>query len=195
MRDRAALSSTKHGCGYHDSKNLWYAPLRCLSFKNCQQKAMNAPKLEAFINGRRDSGATTLRIFNDSTPLNLDIVQQCRLLVEKSGFEMCHGLCEIDRSRAERILVSFMHREMAYDCLCIPLPEARQLAQQFLGVFPPEETRYFTNSDFEESIERYGGHPLLKISSWNSITRSTFETGVIAISPATQGILWFEDED
>ena len=84
---------------------------------------------------------------------------------------------------------------MAYDSLCIPLHEARQLAQQFLGVFPPEETRFFTNSDFEESVELYGGHPLLKISSWNSITHSTFETGVIALSPATQGIFWFEDED
>ncbi|MCF7787477.1 MAG: hypothetical protein K9N47_15210 [Prosthecobacter sp.] len=156
---------------------------------------MNSPELEAFINGFRGCGTTTLRIFNDSTPQNLDIVQQCRLLVEKSGFENCEGLCEIDRSKAERILVSFMLHEMAYGVRCIPINKAPELAQQFLGVFPTEETRFFTNSDFEESVEIYGGHPLLNLSSWNSITHSTFETGVIALSPATQGIFWFEDED
>jgi hypothetical protein len=156
---------------------------------------MNALELEALINDRRDSGGVILRIFNDPTPLNLDISQQCKLLAQKCGFETSGRHDEIDHTMAERILVSFMHREMAYNCRCIPLQEAKQLAQQFLEAFPPEETQFFTNASFEERVDPDNGYALLKISSWNSITDATFETGVIAISPAIQGIFWFEDED
>lgn len=156
---------------------------------------MDTSELEALVNERRDSGAAILRIFDDPTPLGLDLTQQCKLLAEKCGFETSGKLREIDLPKAEKILISFMHREMAYDCRCIPLLEARQLAQRFLGVFTSEETHFFTNASFKEWVDPDSGCPFLKISSWNSLTDATFETGVIAISPAVQGIFWFEDED
>jgi len=122
------------------------------------------------------------------------IDQQCVFIAERCGFNIDYPLEEIDAHRAEWILASILHRDMAYNYECMSYQDAEHLSREFLGLFAAG-ARFFMNGKFEEWMPNNSDHGLLKLSSWGGITRSTFDTGVICIDSNQVGILWFEDED
>jgi hypothetical protein len=67
--------------------------------------------------------------------------------------------------------------------------EARDLATAFLDHFN-DETRFLTNTRrFSHGFENEPGF------SWEPVTPSTFDLGVVAEGDGVTGILWFQDED
>jgi len=91
-------------------------------------------------------------------------------------------LTEITRSEALTVIVALLHRDMAYRVELMSVDEALQFGESFLGSFA-SDTTYFSN------------RPRVDAASWNPLTLSTFDSGVIALSKSVAGCIWVEDED
>jgi hypothetical protein len=98
----------------------------------------------------------------------------------------------------------------------MPKPTAEMLAKRFFSLFGEQRLEYFTNTvpwhptvyEREKAASRTG---LLVITedeveelgwgksggAWAStgLTKSTFDSGLVVVSPDQVGILWFQDED
>ena len=94
-------------------------------------------------------------------------------------------LVEHDRDSALRILVSLLWKDMAYEGECMPKREAETLAQQILTEHEMPGCRYFSNGNIANG------------ESWNPLTESTFDAGLVVTDPATKNnfCIWFQDED
>jgi hypothetical protein len=61
---------------------------------------------------------------------------------------------------------------------------ADSCAEQFVALFLLDAI-FFTNST----------EPFLQTKSWDPLTDSTFDSGIVAVSKSRIGAIWFEDED
>jgi hypothetical protein len=97
----------------------------------------------------------------------------------------------IDRQEARYILHKVIAFDLAYGDQLMPDSSADSLINVFLSYFP-EATQFVTNVDMNvhdlDNIVRQG-------HSWIPITQSTFDAGVVCISPNETGLMWVEDED
>ncbi|GAB1539852.1 hypothetical protein NUACC21_25200 [Scytonema sp. NUACC21] len=93
---------------------------------------------------------------------------------------------EISKEEAEQILKFIMIKDLAYSVELMTPQEAQQISSKLLSIFTGN-CKFFTNASF---VDNYSG-----MSEWDSITESTFDTGVIIVSPDRIGMLWVKDED
>lgn len=96
------------------------------------------------------------------------------------------SLHEIDAKSARRLAERVLQRDLAYGQEIVPHATAAELAERLLAEFATDESHYFTNSTHDESGD---------LTSWNSVTRATFDTGVLVLGPLRSGCVWVEDED
>lgn len=119
----------------------------------------------------------------DVTPANPEIFKT--LLVEWGFVHSTALLYPISRENAAVAIAHLVAYDQAYELPTGAFAIADDCGAQFVGLFP-SEARFFTNSPNPSDSSAH---------SWNPITRSTFDCGVIAISPTRVGVVWFEDED
>lgn len=94
-------------------------------------------------------------------------------------------LVEHDRDSAFQILFTLLWKDMAYEGECMPRQEAESLAQQILADHETTGCRYFSNGNVAKS------------ESWNPLTESIFDAGLVITDPAKHNhfCIWFQDED
>ncbi|MEX3858339.1 hypothetical protein AB3X94_30565 [Paraburkholderia sp. BR10923] len=89
-----------------------------------------------------------------------------------------------DRARAIAILTNLLWKEQAYDCERMNRGKAEELAERIISENELKDSRYFSNKESPLS------------NSWNGLTDSTFDSGIIISSGDGQYFcIWFEDED
>lgn len=93
---------------------------------------------------------------------------------------------EINREDAQRILLLILTKELAYNTNLMSLSEAKQILFRFFSLFTAD-CQFFTNASFNNNYSR--------LKSWSSITKATFDTGVVIVNAYRIGILWVKDED
>jgi hypothetical protein len=93
---------------------------------------------------------------------------------------------EISREEAEKIINFIMTKDLAYSVDLMSPEEAQQISSKVSTLFTGD-CKYFTNASF---VNNFSG-----MSEWNSITESTFDTGVIIVSGERIGMIWVQDED
>ena len=94
------------------------------------------------------------------------------------------ALVEHDRESAYLILRELLWKDMAYEGECMPEQQAESFAQQILQQHVAEGSRYFSNGNWA------------KRESWNPLTESTFDAGLLISNPTGQYFcIWFQDED
>jgi hypothetical protein len=74
---------------------------------------------------------------------------------------------------------------MAYEGECMPKHQAESMAQQILTQHEGPGSRYFSNGN------------VAKGESWNPLTESTFDAGLVVTNAVAQDhfCIWFQDED
>lgn len=87
---------------------------------------------------------------------------------------------EIDAAAAEALLVSVLHRDLAYGLEMMPLDEARAMASEFVAAATPG-TRFFTNTAGD--------------GSWTPLTDATFDCAIIRVGEHEVVQAWVECED
>ncbi len=94
------------------------------------------------------------------------------------------ALIEHDRATALAILVELLWKDMAYECECMPRGRAEAWAEQVFAEHAAAASRFYSNGNWARR------------ESWNPLTPSTFDAGVIITGPdGTYFCLWFQDED
>ena len=94
-------------------------------------------------------------------------------------------LVEHDRDSALQILITLLWKDMAYEGECMPREEAESLARKILIEHESSGCRYFSNGN------------VAKGESWNPLTESTFDAGLVVTDAVAQChfCIWFQDED
>lgn len=92
----------------------------------------------------------------------------------------------VNQTAAKKILTLIMTKDLAYGGKIMSLPVATELIVKLFNLFPGN-CQFFTNASFENDYT--------SISTWNSITKATFDTGIILVGNNRIGILWAKDED
>jgi hypothetical protein len=93
---------------------------------------------------------------------------------------------EVSREAAVSLVAAVLAQDLAYSSVQhMPPAEARSLAERFAGKFA-DDARFFTNTDLE---------PGASSCSWDPMTESTIDAGVVGIDARTIGILVVQDED
>ena len=93
-------------------------------------------------------------------------------------------LIEHSRESAFAILRELLWKDMAYEGECMPKTQAEEIALSLLEQYSVPESKYFSNGDWS------------KRESWNPLTESTFDAGLIITGANGQYFcIWFQDED
>jgi hypothetical protein len=93
-------------------------------------------------------------------------------------------LVEHDKESAFAILSDLLWKDMAYDGECMPRSQAEEIANQLLRQYSVPESKYYSNGNWS------------KRESWNPLTESTFDAGLIVTGKdGTYFCIWFQDED
>jgi hypothetical protein len=92
----------------------------------------------------------------------------------------------VNQTAAKKILTLIMTKDLAYGGEIMSLPVAAALIVKLFNLFPGDR-QFFTNASFENDYT--------SISTWDSITKATFDTGIIIVGNNRIGILWAKDED
>jgi hypothetical protein len=117
--------------------------------------------------------------FWPATPAKLDV------FVEKLGLSgIGEQWREVPREAAVYLAASFLALDLAYKVRLMSDVEARELAERFVGVFGAD-VRFFTNTDDPAGASR----------SWEALTESTFDAGVVAVDANTIGVVVVQDQD
>jgi hypothetical protein len=93
---------------------------------------------------------------------------------------------QINRETAQQILNFILNQNLAYAEQSMTITDAETIADKFLNFFN-DNCQFFTNALFNDNYSR--------LAEWDSITESTFDTGVVIVSNEKIGILWVQDED
>ncbi len=94
------------------------------------------------------------------------------------------ALVEYDRTTALTILVELLWKDMAYGCECMPRVRAEAWAERVFAEHTTAASRFYSNGNWARH------------ESWNPLTTSTFDAGVIITGPdGTYFCVWFQDED
>jgi hypothetical protein len=140
-------------------------------------------ELAAAIRQRR--GTDTVIAFEPAVGFWPVALEQLDRFVEKFGLSgIGERWREIAREAAVSLTTTFLARDLAYKMKLMSDVEARELAERFVGAFGPG-ARFFTNAD----------DPAGESWSWDSLTGSTFDAGVIGVDTNTIGVIAVEDED
>ncbi|BAY34772.1 hypothetical protein NIES2107_66790 [Nostoc carneum NIES-2107] len=93
---------------------------------------------------------------------------------------------EIHQDAAQKIVVFVLKKDLAYSAKIMPTEEAEKISTKILNLFA-NPCRFFTNAVF---VNDYSA-----LSAWDSLTNSTFDTGILVVNSTMMGMLWVKDED
>lgn len=148
-------------------------------------------ELREEVISKRDSGEVLLEI----KKLVPDIAPETdeNIITLVNSFVMELGLSgigdrwkEISQEDAQKILIFALTKNLAYSEELMPLGDANKISDRLIKLFKNNRL-FFTNATFQNSYSR--------LTEWNSITESTFDTGVVIVSNERIGIIWVQDED
>jgi hypothetical protein len=148
-------------------------------------------ELKAEILSKRNHGEVLLEIKkiipDDSTAKFENPIEMIDLFVTQLGYSAL-GMHwkEISQEEAQKILSFIMTKDLAYSVQLMALEEAEKIFVKLFHFFS-NDCQFFTNASF---VNNYSG-----MSAWDSITKATFDTGVVILSKTRIGMLWVKDED
>ncbi len=93
-------------------------------------------------------------------------------------------LVEHDRAGATSILTALLWKDMAYETPNTTEAKAGAMAESILSSYANTDSRYYSNGNWA------------KRESWNPLTESTFDAGLIVTAGKNLYFcIWFQDED
>lgn len=93
---------------------------------------------------------------------------------------------EITQEEAYKILIFVLNKDLAYSVELMSLEEAEEFANKVFNFFTGG-CKFFTNALFVDNYSALG--------TWDSLTKATFDTGVVILGDRQIGIVWVKDED
>lgn len=133
-----------------------------------------------------ERGVVHLEFDSNSNPIDGSIRRCIDSFVHRLGFRgLAKDWYEITSENAADLVAAILHRDMAYSSEEMPFERAVSSAGQITALVVG--ARYFSNTD--EIPGRKNAW------SFNPITGSTFDTGIVMVGLGEIGILWIEDED
>jgi hypothetical protein len=145
------------------------------------------------ICSQRKCGCTTcvIQARDAATPASGNVLDSVDDFVTAQGFQgIGAGWVEISRLQSHTILTSILHKDLAYGSPLMKENQASELAEEFLSTFAGN-AQFFTNGN--EILP--DADPNSVPGSGNSLSTSTFDTGVVCLDESCVGMLWVEDED
>jgi hypothetical protein len=148
-------------------------------------------ELRAEILSKRSMGDVVFEIkqIRSDVPIEnaANLTEILDLFVSQIGY-LAIGDCwkEIAPEAAQKILVFFLTKDLAYSSEIMTLEEAEQICTKMFSFFK-SNCKFFTNAVF---VNNYSA-----LRAWKGITQATFDTGVIFVCDTLIGILWVKDED
>ena len=147
-------------------------------------------ELREQIISKRESGEVLLEIKKLIPSVNLageNIMVIVDSFVRQLGFSgIGDRWKQINRKSAQKILIFILNKNLAYAEESIAINDAETIANRFMILFE-DNCQFLTNAIFNNNYSR--------LTEWDSITESTFDTGVVIVSNERIGILWVQDED
>lgn len=101
-------------------------------------------------------------------------------------FPLGEGWRQVDSAAAREMLAWILHRGLAYSVELMPFAQASRLAEEFLGVFGSDDTRFATNLSATPNSPTWSSHPA---------TQHTLDAGIVCLSPSLTGVYWVAEED
>lgn len=93
-------------------------------------------------------------------------------------------LVEHNRETALSILAALLWKDMAYESACMSEAGAKEMAEAIISQNESTESKYYSNGNWA------------KRESWNPLTDSTFDAGLIITGCNHRYFcIWFQDED
>ncbi|WP_411281905.1 hypothetical protein [Gemmatimonas sp.] len=113
--------------------------------------------------------------------------------VESVGFRaLGDGWLEVSESDARRIGAGVLGRDLATNAVIIPALEADDLVGELLAMVP-EPFTCFTNGDwadvFGDDAPQHDGF------SFDPLTDSALDAGIVCVGDGVTAVLWVEDEE
>ncbi|MGH7672566.1 MAG: hypothetical protein ACREMC_06675 [Gemmatimonadales bacterium] len=99
----------------------------------------------------------------------------------------------IDLDAARGTLARLLEKDLAYDATVMHAEDAANLADQWLGLTAPPRA-FFTNGTWADPPIRTAPGATAG-PSWDPITGSTFDAGVVAVDGQVTVLFWVQDED
>ncbi len=157
-----------------------------------QRAPRNLPLFSEIVRRKRSCGTVTSAFI--AREADVQDVEAADRLAAAQGFALLGPRWRrIDLAAARRIIERILERDLAYDTAVMPADDAASLAEQWLGL-TSESRAFFTNGTWSEgpvqTAPRATAGP-----SWDPITDSTFDAGVVAVDQERAVMLWVQDED
>jgi len=113
--------------------------------------------------------------------------------VESVGLRaLGEGWLEVSESDALRIAAGVLKRDLGSNAVIVPAAEADELVNELLAMVP-EPFSCFTNGDwadvFGEDAQQQDGF------SFDPLTDSALDAGIVCVGDGVTAVLWVEDED
>ncbi|KAB8331940.1 hypothetical protein SD80_020695 [Scytonema tolypothrichoides VB-61278] len=155
------------------------------------ENSLEITELRAEVLSKRKCGEVLFEIqkiiSEETLESSKNMTEILDLFVSQLGYSSLGLLWkEVNQEEAQKILSFVMTKDLAYSVPLMSLEEAENIIVKLFDFFPGY-CKFFTNALFRNN---YSG-----ISAWDSITKATFDTGIIVVSHKRIGILWVKDED
>ncbi|BCL38191.1 hypothetical protein [Nostoc sp. MS1] len=155
---------------------------------------LNNPAIQKFRNeiiSKRSIGNIVFELKQISPEINIDKSEDLQAILDLFVTQLGYvGLGvhwkEINQNAAEKILERILTKDLAYSAKIMSTGKAEEISTKMLNFFQ-NPCKFFTNAVFTDNYSA--------MSAWDSLTESTFDTGVIIVSTKMIGILWVKDED
>ena len=113
--------------------------------------------------------------------------------VESLGLRaLGEGWLEVSENDALRIAAGVLGRDLASNATIIPAAEAETLVNDLLAMVP-EPFTCFTNGDWADVFGDESQHT--NGFSFDPLTESALDAGIVCVGDGVTAVLWVEDED
>jgi hypothetical protein len=102
------------------------------------------------------------------------------------------GWLEVSESDAVRIAAGVLGRDLGSDAVIIPASEAEALVNDLMAMVP-EPFSCFTNGDWADVFGEAPPHA--NGFSFDPLTESALDAGIVCVGDGVTAVLWVEDED
>jgi len=138
-------------------------------------------KIQEIINKRR-YGRTRINYTNELYNDINELLKLNGLLPEKEN------LIEIDYTQAKQIVISLLNYGVAYKEAFMSTELAKEYTNFLFEDLEEVNSKCFTNGEWNKYYETNG-------FGWNSLTKSTFDGGVLVTTDNLHFCFWIEGED
>ncbi len=153
-------------------------------------RLLNWDQVSESIRRARSAGIVTTALVRREA--RIPVLKAADRLAVANGFApLGHRWRRIELDTAHRILVSLLERDLAYGATIMSAQAAGTLAGQFLALTAPPRA-FFTNGTWAGSSTPAAA---AAEGSWDPITESTFDAGIIAVDDDVSVMLWVQEED